>query len=479
MRFLMCITFFIYSNVLLAKNNQLYDELDSLMSQYYELEQFNGVVMVAQNGEPLLNKGYGYANFEWQIKHHTNGKFRLASVSKQFTAMLILQLVEQGKLELNAKLTDYLPEYRFDTGSKISIRQLLTHTSGLANFFHHTEYQSIEARNPYNLTDFVAKFCSDDLHFEPGSAFRYSNAGYTILGAVIERVTSKTYAQVLSSQILQPAGMLNTGFNGQDTLLNQFVSGYERLLKGVKPAEYVDMSVPYSSGSIYSTAHDLLLWDRAIANNLLLSKIMTKELFKVTEHRNYAAGWEVNDLDKTQFNKQLTRHYHSGGIQGYGASIARIAEDNLVIVLLNNTGGAPFSGITENLLNVIYQQPIEKPKLGFTQRLYKKIEQEGVDKALNWYKKQSENGNDLSERRLNRFGYDLLQIGEANAAVAFFKHNTFVHKTSHNAYDSLADGYMAQGDYHKAYKSLLKANEFAPDKSFYQTKLAKLKLLAH
>src|SRR6186713_2797513 len=173
------------------------NKIDNLLSLYHKYGQFNGSVLVADNGKVVYQKGLGLANMEWNIPNAPDTKFRLGSITKQFTSTLILQLVEQGKIKLDGKLTDYLPEYRKDTGDKVTIHQLLNHTSGIPSYTDQPGFLQDVSRNPYTVVDFVKKYTSGDLEFEPGSKFNYNNSGYFLLGAIIEKLTGKSYADVV------------------------------------------------------------------------------------------------------------------------------------------------------------------------------------------------------------------------------------------------------------------------------------------
>jgi CubicO group peptidase (beta-lactamase class C family) len=170
-------------------------------------------VLVADGGKVIYKKGFGMANMEWEIPNQTDTKFRIGSVTKQFTATLVLQLTEEGKIKLDGKITDYLPDYRKDTGDKVTIHHLLNHTSGIPSYTGLPGFFQNESRNPYGVKEFVKKFASGDLEFEPGSKFSYNNSGYFLLGAIIEQVTGKPYARVLQERIFDPLGMKDTGYD--------------------------------------------------------------------------------------------------------------------------------------------------------------------------------------------------------------------------------------------------------------------------
>src|SRR5436190_5055194 len=160
-------------------------KIDQLISLHNKYGQFNGSVLVADNGKIIYKKGFGLANMEWNIPNQPDTKFRLGSITKQFTATLILQLVEQGKIKLDGKLTDYLPDYRKDTGDRVTIHQLLNHTSGIPSYTDQPGFLQDVSRNPYTVADFVKKYTSGDLEFEPGSKFSYNNSGYFLLAAFL------------------------------------------------------------------------------------------------------------------------------------------------------------------------------------------------------------------------------------------------------------------------------------------------------
>jgi CubicO group peptidase (beta-lactamase class C family) len=176
-------------------------KIDDLMSLYHEYRQFNGSVLVAEHGQVIYKKGFGLATMEWNIPNTPETKFRLGSITKQFTAAVVLQLIEEGKLRLDGRICDYLPEYPKKSGELVTIHQLLTHTSGIPSYTGLPDFFEKMSRDPYSPMDFLKVFSGLDFEFEPGSKFRYNNSGYFLLGAIIEKVSGGSYEKVLQERI--------------------------------------------------------------------------------------------------------------------------------------------------------------------------------------------------------------------------------------------------------------------------------------
>ena len=222
--------------------------VDALLTSYHDAGIFNGTALVSNGGHVVFKKGYGFADFEWKIPNTPDTKFRIGSITKQFTSTVIVQLVDEGKLSLDATLSSVLPYYRTDTGSKITVHHLLTHTSGIPSYTGLPNFMRDVSRNPYGVREFVEKYCSGDLEFEPGSRFLYNNSGYFLLGAMIEAVTNKPYAQVLRERVFEPLGMAASGYDLSGPILEKRARGYENGPAGVRNADYLDMGLPYAAG---------------------------------------------------------------------------------------------------------------------------------------------------------------------------------------------------------------------------------------
>src|ERR1051325_4071421 len=297
-------------------------KIQEMLALAHKYRQFNGSALVAENGKVVYKGAFGMANMEWNIPNTPDTKFRLGSITKQFTATLILQLVEQGKINLNGELSDYLPDYRKDVGEKVTIHNLLTHTSGIPSYTSQPGFFENVSRNPYKVDEFVKKYASGDLEFEPGSKFEYDNSGYFLLGAIIERVTGKPYEQVLQENIFNPVGMKNTGYDHHDTIIAKRAAGYVKTHDSFANAPYLDMSIPYAAGSLYSTVEDLYLWDQALYTDKLLSA-QSKALMYTPFLEGYAYGWSIQNASFKVNNVDVPVITHGGGINGLTTTIVR------------------------------------------------------------------------------------------------------------------------------------------------------------
>ena len=438
-------------------------EIDKMMQLYHDYGQLNGTVLVADGGEVIFKKGYGLANMEWDIANEPNTKFRLGSITKQFTSMLIMQLVAEGKIQLDEKMTNYLPDYRKDTGNQVTIHHLLTHTSGIPSYTSLPNFFKDVSRNPYTVDEFVKQFCSDSLAFEPGSKYSYSNSGYFVLGAIIEEVTGKTYETVLQKRILDPLHMKNTGYDHHETIITNRATGYEKTPSGYINSAYLDMSLPFSAGSMYSTVEDLYLWNQALYTEDLLSDKYKDIMFRPFLS-NYAYGWGVRKILLGASEDSLQVVSHGGGINGFNTLITRLVDDKYLIVLLNNTGRTALNRMSIGITNILYGKPYDQPQKPIAEELFKTLSEKNIASAIQHYhdlKKKYPDNYNFRESELNRLGYQLLGLEKVDEAIKIFKLNVEVYPDAANTYDSLGEAYMKHGDTELAivnYKKTLELN---------------------
>lgn len=460
---LVLIAVFAFQDQVFAQNKA--GQIDALVSLYNQYDQFNGAALVAENGKVIYKKGFGLANMEWNIANEPDTRFRLGSITKQFTAALVLQLVEQGKLKLDGRVSDYLDGYRKDIGAKITIHHLLSHTSGLPNYTALPGFSETISRNPYAVDDFVKKYASGDLEFEPGARFNYSNSGYFLLGAIIEKTTGKSYEQVLKENILDPLGMKNTGYDHYDTIIGKRAAGYIKTPNGYRNAPYLDMTIPYAAGSLYSTVEDLFLWDQALNENRVLSA-KSKELMFKPNLEDYGYGFVIRNTSLGPNKLAVPIIQHNGGINGFNTIIIRFVRDKKLIVLLNNASqGRYLDRLSDGISSILYDQPYESPKRSIAELMLKTAGETGVAAAIKQYrelKTGKANEYDFSEPELNTLGYQLLQMKKVVDAIEIFKLNVEAYPQGFNTYDSLGEAYMIKGDKDLAIANYKRSLELNP-----------------
>lgn len=441
-------------------------QIEDLLAKYTEYGQFNGSALVAENGKVILKKGFGLANMEWNIPNQPDTKFRLGSITKQFTALLIVKLAEEGKLKLDVPITTYLPDYPKENGDIITIHNLLTHTSGIPNYTNAPNFLRDKAKNPYTPADFVKTFDKLPLDFKPGEKFNYSNSGYFLLGYIIEKITGKTYEQYLQETIFTPLKMVNSGYDHSEIIIKNRAQGYEKRGKNYSNASYLDMSIPYAAGSLYSTVEDLYLWDQALYTNKLLSEKSMESLFKpyikAWGDESYGYGWSLEDVN-IEGKGKLKVIEHGGGINGFNTIISRIPADKILVVLLNNTGGTVLGEMNNSIRNILYNQSFDQPKRSMALELLEIFTQKGTAAGLDAYKKlKNDPTYGIKEGDMNNAGYQLLQTGKKKEAIEIFKINVEAFPKSGNVYDSLGEAYLADGDKKLAFANYSKSVELDP-----------------
>jgi CubicO group peptidase (beta-lactamase class C family) len=301
-------------------------KIDSLLTAYQKVSDFNGSVLVARKGTIIFEKGYGYKNKKALLPNDPNTVFQIGSITKQFTSAIILQLKEKQKLSLQDKLSQYIPDY--PNGDQITIEQLLTHTAGIYNYTNNRDFMKDESTKPIARDSLLALFRNKPLDFKPGEKFNYSNSGYILLGYIIEKVTGKSYFQVVRDNIFRPLHMDHSGFDFTHLTSSDKATGYNPPAP-LAPAEIVDSSVSLSAGAVYTTIGDLYKWDRALYSGSILSQPSEEAAF--TPHlARYGYGWMIDSL----YGKRVVEH--GGGITGFVSFILRVPEDETCIIVLDN-----------------------------------------------------------------------------------------------------------------------------------------------
>jgi CubicO group peptidase (beta-lactamase class C family) len=330
------------------------EKINEFIAAYAKQNSFNGTALVAANGTVLLNKGYGFKNAEANEMNTDNTIYQIGSVTKQFTAAVILKLAAQNKLKLTDKLSKFYPA--FAKGDSITIHQLLSHTSGIFNYTNDVQFMQSEAVKPANEKKMLALFKNRPLDFSPGSNWAYSNSSYLLLGYIIEKVTKKPYEKIIREFILNPLQMNNSGFDFTHLKNKDKATGYFAIAdKNSTVAGIVDSSVAFAAGALYSTTADLYKWHKGMLQNKIISRASAEKGFTPVK-RNYGYGWRMDSLD----GKRITAH--NGSIYGFNSSLLRIEADDVFVVLLSNVGNPKLDELAAGILKIIYDKPYQLPE---------------------------------------------------------------------------------------------------------------------
>ncbi|WP_066390375.1 serine hydrolase domain-containing protein [Neobacillus mesonae] len=320
-----------------SKIDKLQAYMDSLAAHNY----FNGAVLVAHRGEILLKKGYGSASFQYDIPNTTSTKFRIGSLTKAFTAMAIMILHEQEKLDIDQSIDTVFPDY--PNGSIITVRHLLNNSSGVPSFTSTPEYWSTTMRLPATLNEVINSFKDQPLEFEPGTDFDYSNSGFMLLTAIIEKVSGVSYAEFLQTSILERLGLTGTGVDNGRKIVKSLATGHT-VWGEVIHTEFVDMSFPLGVYGMYSTVEDLYKWCQALMKGRLVDGALMKQMF--TGVYGYGFGWFIEEGTQTTVS-------HFGDINGFVNHLVMIPDEELVVMALSNINITPVTQITGDLLGIV------------------------------------------------------------------------------------------------------------------------------
>ena len=449
---------------------QIMAKVDEYMNVAVKFDQFSGSILVARDGSPVVSKGCGMANYELNVPNTPQTVFRIASLTKQFTAMAIMQLQERGKLNVNDPICKYLEDCPA-AWEPITIRHLLTHTSGIANFSSLPNWDETISLQPYTRAGFVKVFRDLPLQFAPDEKFKYSNSGYYLLGLIIERASGKPYPEFLRENIFVPLGMKNSGYNDSRPLVPNRASGYYWSLTSFVNAPYLNMVSAYSNGGLYSTTEDLLLWDKALYTEKLVSRKSLDEIFSPFKD-GYAYGWQIGK----KFDRQTTSH--SGSVNGFSTFIMRFPSERVTVIVLSNSDRTSATKAATNLAAIVFGAPYKLPEPQLFDMLSATIVQKGVEPAVRQYrelKRTQADKHDFSEDLLNDLGYALLENRKLKEAIEIFKLNVEVFPQSANVYDSLAESYMVNGDKELAIKNYEKTLELSPQNPLAVERLKELR----
>ncbi len=338
-----------------CKKEELRRQLDEYLIEARRVWGFHGTALVAWDGNVILNKGYGLANREFGELNSPDTKFYLGSITKQFTAAAILMLQQQKKLDINVPISRYLPDYPHENGDKITIHNLLTHTSGVPDYTLIPEIL-LNRSSRVSPGEIMESFSHWPLQFEPGTDFQYSNSNYIVLGAIIEEVSGQSYEAYLHHHILGPLGMDNTGYARREAGIPQRAKGYTTTEnQRVVDAVPIHHSVLHTAGALYSTTGDMLHWDSALSHARVLSE-ESIEAMLTPYVANYGYGWVIDTL----YGRRHT--FHGGFIDGFNAIIERWPDHKLLVVVFSNEDFTPVKKIARGLAAIVFGEDYDFPR---------------------------------------------------------------------------------------------------------------------
>jgi D-alanyl-D-alanine carboxypeptidase len=332
----------LFQTVTVAQEVATEAQLDAVVASYFRADQPGAAVLVMRDGKTLLRKGYGLAGLELGVAIQPEHVFRVASITKQFTAVAILQLVEQGKISLDDPITKFFPDYPTQ-GKTITVEHLLTHTSGMQSYSSKDDFMSL-IRSDLTPQQLIDTFKNDPMLFSPGERYASGNSAYVILGAIIEKVTGQSYAEYLAANVFAKAGLTETHYDDPIRIIPKRVEGYGRNRDGgaLVRARYVSPTIPYSAGSILSTVDDLARWTDAVSagkvvRSDLLQRAWTPYRLTSGEATTYGYGWAINTL----FGSRMIAH--GGRVMGFTAHALWMPEEKVFVAVLSNTEVPPVS----------------------------------------------------------------------------------------------------------------------------------------
>ena len=367
MKVINCFSFFIsvlfvsYLNGQPSKTNaELFGKVDKLLADIYRPNETGATALIARNGTVIYKKALGMANLELNVPMQVDNVFRIGSISKQFTAVAILQLQEQGKLGLQDDITKFIPDYPTH-GYTITVEQLLNHTSGIKSYTDMKEWDDQAQRKDFTPAALVDYFKNQPMDFSPGTKWQYNNSGYLLLGYIIEKVSGKTYPQYIVDNIFKPLGMTNSYYGDHLPIIKNRVSGYEPAKDGVANTDFLSMTQPYAAGSLLSTVEDLFKWHQAVHSYKLVKKEILDKAFissKLVNGKatNYGYGWFMGNLLGSATIE------HGGGINGSLTNAIYLPKEDVFVTVFSNCTCKPPSEVSTRIAGLVINKPFGEQK---------------------------------------------------------------------------------------------------------------------
>lgn len=445
------------------------------MAAYHDYNMFDGAVLVAKDGKIVYKDAFGLANREWNIPNSTDTKFMIGSVSKPITATLMLIQVQKGLIGLENTIEDYLPEFKNKPAAKVTIRQLLNHTSGIRNYDIIPDFFPRISRTNYSREDYLKIFIDSSLAFKPGTSYSYSSWGYFTLGYIMEKVTGKPYAQLMSDDIFKKIGMSNSGSYYHTQIVPNRATGYDYSFGGYTSSDFRDQSNTMGTGDIYSTVDDLFKLHMALSDNSLLNEKLRAEMFTPgIKPADYGLGW-FNKWYKYNDKDSVFSNFHLGMTDGFLSFFRRMPATKDLVVILCNSSPTDFFGMTNNLYKTLYNQPVRlKAPIHKKMEIY--INQLGAEKAVAEYKKmKADTANYYADWiSMNFIAEQLLNLKRLNDARIISENNVHEFPDKDLILVNMGNIYSALGKKQEAIQFYKKALQITPGYEEAKNKLKQL-----
>lgn len=361
-----------------SDDKELVKSLENFMEEYTKKQSFQGAVLVAKDNEVLLNKGYGLSSKELNIQAKTQTKYPIGSMTKQFTATSIMKLLEEGKLDVEDKVSKYIDGLKY--GDKINLHQLLTHQSGLVNVTDLPEFFTLTGKSPQEAIDLVK---DKDLIAEPGKEFAYNNTNYILLGMIVEKVTGLSLEEYSSKNFFIPTNMKDTGISYGKNEGFHIATPYQGYIDVMEIDDKATLANVYGAGNIYSTVEDMYRWSKAIDGEKILKNSTKEKIFtpaaKMTDKQSYGYGWMVGE------NEDGLYYQHDGATMGFMSVIYKNIKEDITVVVLANKRFTSVYDIAYGLEKVVLGKEIDLEKDLAAQPKAIKLSNEELDKYVGNY----------------------------------------------------------------------------------------------
>jgi len=446
---------------------------EAYMQAAVEREFFSGTVLVARDGVPIFRGHYGLASHELNVANTDSTVYQLQSITKSFTALLIMMLQEEGKLNVSDRACQYVDDCPA-AWRDITIEQLLTHTSGIEGYSRLDGWDETFDTRIFSRGGTLALVRDLPLLFAPGQGYRYSNSGYALLALIIERVSGKPLLDMYQERILTPAGMTHTRMSNSRFVTPGAATGYYSLGSTWLTATPQSPTSTFGAAGLASTADDLLAWDRALTANRLISRPSYEQMIAHTQN-DYAYGWEIrNWFGRREFG-------HAGSGFGFSTMIARFIDDGLTVIVLSNSDAANANAVARNLAAVYFGEPTQAPTVSAETAIIDAIVADGAEAGIRLYRQmKAERPTDeafTTDELLVSVGYELYEAPAMALAQSLFTFAIQEFPRSAYAYDGLADIAIAEGDYTAAIRHFETSLRIDPSNEYAIRGLARVRAL--